>query len=92
MAFCGRLSFRSLSRLSLAIAGNKVGLFSNECTSCLKNAPKLLMNSTHLKSDASFHTSAHRFNEHIINIQDADDFKAKVTQNKVPVIVDFHAT
>ena len=39
-----------------------------------------------------FHTSGLRANEHIINIQDEEDFEKRVVGSKVPVVVDFHAT
>ena len=40
---------------------------------------------------AAFHTSHSCFNEHIINIQDLDDFTNRVVKSSIPVIVDFHA-
>ena len=37
------------------------------------------------------HTTAYRLNEHIINIQDDEDFKDRVMKSVKPVVVDFHA-
>ena len=38
-----------------------------------------------------FHTTTYRLNEHIINIQDEEDFKDRVMKSVKPVVVDFHA-
>lgn len=47
---------------------------------------------SHAPVAACLHTTARRLNEHIINIQDEEDFKMRVTNNTEPVIVDFHAS
>ena len=40
---------------------------------------------------AKFHTTTSCSNEHIITIQDEEDFNDRVLKNDLPVIVDFHA-
>lgn len=44
------------------------------------------------QANQGFHTSSARQNEHIISIQDEDDFNKRVLNNSTPVIVDFFAT
>jgi hypothetical protein len=41
---------------------------------------------------STFHSSSCKLNEHVINIQDEDDFKTRVLTNSKPIIVDFFAT
>jgi len=41
---------------------------------------------------AALHTTRCCLNENIINIQDEEDWQARVVLSKVPVLVDFHAT
>lgn len=44
------------------------------------------------QANQGFHTSPTRQNEHIISIQDEEDFNKRVLKNSTPVIVDFFAT
>lgn len=51
-----------------------------------------LNNSVLFAATKGIHTSLACKNEHIINIQDEDDFNKRVLENSTPVVVDFFAT
>eukprot|EP00914_Ancora_sagittata_P014383 GHVO01027994.1.p1 GENE.GHVO01027994.1~~GHVO01027994.1.p1 ORF type:complete len:379 (+),score=57.01 GHVO01027994.1:94-1230(+) len=54
--------------------------------------PAALNRTQSILPQCNFHASPFRFNENIVQIQDADDFDKKVLKNSVPVVLDFHAT
>lgn len=85
---CLLLRSVGLHRVVVAAQNNLRYTVSGVCQS--SRYPLLSANRTIQVS--AFHTSPVKQNEHVINIQDEDDFKTRVLTNSKPVIVDFFAT
>ena len=81
-------SLRFKTSLTASLSGMQQSLYR---VSALSRSPMLSAKHTAVMS-APFHTSPMKMNEFVLNIQDEEDFKARVLNNSKPVIVDFFAT
>lgn len=95
MAACNRVNlFRPFvsALMRSSMSRNLAGLHRMAILSNTKISSKNSLAHADVNCRAAFHTSVSCCSEHIINIQDDDDFTAKVLKSKTPVLIDFHAT
>lgn len=84
-----RRTLNSLFRLQLRVSSTQAFQMHRSLvgsTFSQINCPSLF------QANQGFHTSSARQSEHIISIQDEEDFNKRVLKNTTPVIVDFFAT